>query len=129
MRIVHGYLLVFLGAGLGGSLRHLANQIALRIFGPGLPLGTVFVNILGSLFIGAIAGYFALRGHGQQQLQLFLATGILGGFTTFSAFSLEAALLWERGEPLNCLLFVGASVILSIAGVFAGLALGKWSAV
>jgi len=129
MRIVYGYLLVFLGAGLGGSLRHLANHITLRVFGPSLPLGTVFVNVLGSLCIGVIAGYFALRGHGQQHLQLFLTTGILGGFTTFSAFSLEAALLWERGQLLNCFVFVAVSVVLSIAGVFVGLALVKWSAV
>jgi len=128
MRVLYGYILVFLGAGVGGSARHLANQVTLRAFGPNLPVGTVFVNVVGSLCIGMLAGYFAFRGHGQQQLQLFLTTGVLGGFTTFSAFSLEAALLWERGQLLSCFVFVAVSVILSIAAVFAGLALARWSA-
>lgn len=123
MRATYGYLLVFLGAGLGGILRHTVNLTTTRLVGPDLPLGTLFVNVLGSLGVGAIAGYFALRGHGSQSLQLFLTTGILGGFTTFSAFALEAALLWERGQLLACVAFVVVSVLLSIAGVFAGLAL------
>lgn len=129
MRTVYGYLLVFLGAGLGGSLRHLANHATLRFIGPEMGVSTFFVNVVGSLSIGAIAGYFALRGQGSQLLPLFLTTGILGGFTTFSAFSLEAALLWERGQTLNCVAFVTASVILSIAAVFAGLFLVRWLAV
>ena len=88
------------------------------------------MNVLGSLSVGCIAGYFAVRGHGSQAVQLFLTTGILGGFTTFSAFSLEAALLWERGQVVSCVLFVLASVLLSIAGVFAGLSLIRsWHAV
>jgi len=86
-------------------------------------VSTLLVNVVGSLSLGAIAGNFALRGHASQALQLFLTTGILGGFTTFSAFSLEAALLWERGQVLGCVVFVCASVILSIAAVFAGLSL------
>lgn len=123
MRAIYGYLLVFLGAGLGGALRHTVNLTTARLVGPDLPLGTLLVNVLGSLCVGAIAGYFALRGQVSHNLQLFLTTGILGGFTTFSAFSLEAALLWERGQVLACTLFILASVLLSIAGVFAGLAL------
>jgi CrcB protein len=123
MRTIHGYILVFLGAGLGGTLRHALNLTSARLVGPDLPLGTLLVNILGSLGVGAIAGYFALRGQGPHGLQLFLTTGILGGFTTFSAFSLEAALLWERGQLLGCTMFILTSVLLSIAGVFAGLAL------
>jgi CrcB protein len=130
MRIVHGYLLVFLGAGVGGVLRHVANLVSARLVGPDLPLSTLLVNVLGSLSIGCIAGYFAVRGHGSQPVQLFLTTGILGGFTTFSAFSLEAALLWERGQVFSCILFVVSSVIFSIAGVFAGLSLIRsWHAV
>jgi CrcB protein len=123
VRTVYGYLFVFIGAGLGGALRHSANLAASRLFGPDLPLGTLVVNVLGSLSVGCIAGYFAVRGHGSQPVQLFLTTGILGGFTTFSAFSLEAALLWERGQMVSCAVFVLVSVMLSIVAVFAGLAL------
>jgi CrcB protein len=123
--MLQGYLLVFAGAGLGGVLRHSVNLASLRLLGPDLPAGTLAVNLVGSLAIGALAGYFALRGHGTQHLHLFLATGILGGFTTFSAFSLEAALLWERGQLLACAAYVLGSVVLSIAGVFAGLALSR----
>ena len=130
MRTVYGCLIVFIGAGLGGVLRHLTNLASLRLAGPDLPLSTFLVNVLGSLSVGCIAGYFAVRGHGSQALQLFLTTGILGGFTTFSAFSLEAALLWERGQVASCVLFVVASVMVSIAGVFAGLFLIRsWHAV
>ena len=120
---MYGYLLVFIGAGMGGALRHSFNQASTRLFGPDLPLSTLLVNVLGSFSIGCIGGYFAVRGHGSQSLQLFLTTGILGGYTTFSAFSLEAALLWERGQVASCFVFVLASVVVSIAAVFAGLAL------
>lgn len=123
VRAIYGSLLVFIGAGMGGALRHLFNVASARAFGPDLPLSTLVVNVLGSFSVGCIAGYFAVRGHGSQSLQLFLTTGILGGFTTFSAFSLEAALLWERGQVTSFFGFVLASVVLSIAAVFAGLAL------
>jgi len=129
MSTTYGYLLVFFGAGLGGVFRHFTNLVAQRALGPDLPVSTLVVNVVGSLTLGAMAGHFALRGHGSQALQLFLTTGVLGGFTTFSAFSLEAALLWERGQLLGCVVFVGASVILSIAAVFAGLSLVRWHGV
>lgn len=125
MRTAYGFLLVFIGAGLGGALRHTANLASARLIGPDLPVSTLFVNVVGSLSVGCIAGYFVVRGHSSQTLQLFLMTGILGGFTTFSAFSLEAALLWERGQVVACIAFVLASVLLSIGGVFAGLALAR----
>lgn len=79
MSTAYGYLLVFLGAGLGGALRHLTNLVTQRAVGPDLPVSTLVVNVLGSLILGAIAGHFAVRGHGSQALQLFLTTGILGG--------------------------------------------------
>ncbi|HXE82205.1 MAG TPA: fluoride efflux transporter CrcB [Gemmatimonadales bacterium] len=123
MKPIYGYVLVFAGAGIGGVLRHGVNLASVRLVGPDLPVSTLAVNVLGSLTIGLIAGYFATRGHATQHLQLFLTTGILGGFTTFSAFSLEAALLWERGQMAGFATFVLGSVLLSIAGVFAGLAL------
>jgi CrcB protein len=119
----YGYVLVFFGAGLGGMLRHAANRAAFRMVGPNLPAGTFAVNLFGSLAIGALAGYLALKGQASANLQLFVTTGVLGGFTTFSAFSLEAALFWQRGQLGYCVLYVMSSVVLSIAGVFAGLRL------
>ena len=123
MNPLMGYVVVFLGAGLGGMLRHSVNQVSPRIFGFDLPIGTLLINVTGSLLLGAIAGLFASRGHPSHNLQLFLTTGVLGGFTTFSAFSLEAALLWQRGQLVSCLLYVLASVGFAIVSVFAGLAL------
>ena len=117
------YLLVFVGGGLGASLRHLINVICARAFGTGFPWGTFIINITGSTVMGLIAGYLAFKGEASQPLRLFLMTGILGGYTTFSAYSLDAALLYERGELGIAALYVAGSVALSIAGLFAGLAL------
>jgi fluoride exporter len=115
------YLIVFLGAGFGGALRHGVNIAAARLLGTGFPFGTFAVNLLGSLAMGLIAEYFALRGDASQSWRLFLTTGILGGFTTFSAFSLDVALLWDRGQTGLALLYVAGSVLLAIAGLFLGL--------
>ncbi|MGJ7040416.1 CrcB protein [Shinella sp. BE166] len=120
------YLIVFLGAGIGGAGRHGVNVLSARLFGTGFPAGTLIINVLGCLVMGLIAGAFAFRGHLPQELRLFLTTGILGGFTTFSAFSLDAALLWERGEVGLAALYVGASVIFSLLAVAAGLALSRY---
>ncbi|MFD1703310.1 fluoride efflux transporter CrcB [Methylopila henanensis] len=117
-----GFLIVFLGAGLGGALRHGVNLAALRWTGAGFPVGTLAINVLGSFAIGAVAALFALRSELPQEWRLFLTTGVLGGFTTFSAFSLETAALYERGEAGAALAYVIASVVLSLAGVAAGLA-------
>jgi fluoride exporter len=119
------FLVVFLGAGLGGALRHGVNLACARACGTVFPWGTLVVNILGCFAMGAIAGWLAFRaGEGwSQPVRLFLTTGILGGFTTFSAFSLDAFLLWERGEVTLAAAYVGASVGLSVAGLVAGLGL------
>ncbi len=114
------YLVVFLGAGLGGALRHGTNQAA-RLLGLGFPFGTATVNIVGSLIMGLLAGYFALKGGAGQHWRLFFTTGILGGFTTFSAFSLDTVLLFERGQLGLASLYVLVSVGVSIAALFAGL--------
>jgi len=119
------YLIVFFGAGLGGAARHGVNVLSARLVGTGFPAGTLLVNALGCLLMGLIAGTFAFRGHLSQDVRLFLTTGVLGGFTTFSTFSLDAALLWERGETGLAVLYVGASLVLSLAGVAAGLALTR----
>jgi fluoride exporter len=118
-----GYLIVFLGGGLGAALRHGVNLAAARLFGMGFPYGTLIINVLGSLAMGLVAEYFALKVGLPQRWRLFLTTGILGGFTTFSAFSLEAALLYERGQIAGAAIYVVASVVLSIGALFAGLAI------
>lgn len=117
------YLLVFVGGGLGATLRHFVNMVCARAFGTGFPWGTFIINITGSTVMGLVAGYLAFKGEASQPFRLFLMTGILGGYTTFSAYSLDAALLYERGELAAAALYVGGSVALSIAGLFAGLAL------
>ena len=118
-------LIVFLGAGIGGALRHGVNVACARAYGIGFPWGTLTVNVVGSLVMGVLVGWLAFKaGHAWgQPLRLFLTTGILGGFTTFSAFSLDAVLLWERGDAVVALGYVAASVVLSIAGLVLGLAL------
>jgi fluoride exporter len=117
------YVIVFVGGGLGAALRHGINIGAARWLGAGFPFGTLFINITGSLVMGLIAGYFAFKGDASQGWRLFLTTGILGGYTTFSAFSLDAALLYERGEISMMAIYVLGSVVLSISGLFAGLAI------
>lgn len=118
-------LLVFFGAGIGGVLRHGVNFAAMRWPIVSFPYGTMAINILGSGLMGIVAGWFAFRaGEGTPQaLRLFLATGILGGFTTFSAFSLDAVLLWQKGEVAQAAFYVLGSVAVSFAALLAGLAI------
>ena len=117
------YLLVFLGGGLGSVLRHTVNVICPRFLGAHFPYHTFLINITGSTVMGLIAGYLAFKGDAAQSWRLFVMTGILGGYTTFSAFSLDTAVLYERGEIALVALYVLGSVVLSILGLFAGLAL------
>jgi CrcB protein len=117
------YLLVFVGGGLGATLRHLINVTCARFMGTGFPWGTFIINITGSTVMGLIAGYLAFKGEASQPWRLFMMTGVLGGYTTFSAYSLDAALLYERGELTLAAAYVIGSVVLSIAGLFGGLAL------
>ena len=115
--------MVFLGAGIGGAMRHGVNLASAKLFGLNFPFGTLIVNILGSLLMGMLAGYFLVRPGISQDLRLFLTTGILGGFTTFSAFSLDAALLIERNAYGLAAAYVAGSVVASIAALFVGFAL------
>jgi CrcB protein len=117
------YVLVFFGGGLGASLRHTVNMACARAFGTSFPWGTFVINITGSIVMGLIAGYLTFKGGASQHWRLFLMTGVLGGYTTFSAFSLDTALLYERGETGLALFYVLGSVVLAVAGLFAGLAL------
>ncbi len=116
------YLIVFLGAGIGGALRHLMNAVTMHLALPGF-VGTCVINVTGSFLIGAVIEYLALKGHLPSRWQLFLTTGILGGYTTFSTFSLETTLLVERGQYATAAGYVAVSVVLSIGATFAALAL------
>jgi CrcB protein len=115
------YALVFLGGGIGAALRHAVNLAAARL-GFAFPIGTLAVNVLGSVLMGVLVAWFALRTGIDQNVKLLLTTGLLGGFTTFSAFSLDSALLWERGAFAELALYAGGSVVLAVAGLFAGMA-------
>ena len=131
---LYGYIVVFFGAGIGGSLRHAVNR-AVFPFGWTFPWGTLGINVIGSFAMGLVAGWFAFRVDGGQhlrvatsdasgqQLRLFITTGLLGGFTTFSAFSLEAVLLWERGRAASAAAYAGSSVVLSLVALLMGVAL------
>lgn len=116
------YLIVFVGGGLGAALRHGVNRASLAYLGPGFPYGTLFVNVVGGLLMGVLAELFLVKGGGSQEFRLFLTTGLLGGFTTFSAFSLEAALMWQRSDYVPLAAYVAASLFLSIGALFLGMA-------
>jgi CrcB protein len=116
-------MIVFAGAGIGGALRHGVNVGAAKLFGYGFPFGTLIVNVIGSFLIGLLAGYFVFRPGISQDVRLFLTTGILGGFTTFSAFSLDSALLIERHAYALATVYVAGSVAASLVALFLGLAL------
>ena len=115
-------LLVALGGGAGAAARHLVGLASLRALGPTFPYGTLIVNVVGSLLMGLVIEWLARRG---APLRPMLATGFLGGFTTFSTFSLDAVALWERGEGAMAAGYVVGSVALGIGGLFAGLAIGR----
>lgn len=116
------YLIIFLGGGIGAALRHAVNRGALALLGPSFPFGILIVNVLGSFLMGVLVVALIVRGEGDQSMRLFLGTGILGGFTTFSAFSLDAGLMWQRGDYTALALYVIASVAVSIVALFAGMA-------
>jgi CrcB protein len=117
------FLIVALGSGIGGGLRHAVNVAAARVMGTSWPYGTFAVNVLGSFAMGLIAGYFALKGTASQRWVLFLTTGILGGFTTFSAFSLDVTLLFERGRLDAMATYLLGSVAMSVGALLLGLAI------
>ena len=117
-----GYVLVFIGGGVGAAARHAVNRVALTLVGPDYPAGTLIVNITGSIAMGMLAAWFAFRGETTTAAErLFLTTGVLGGFTTFSAFALDATLMWERHDVAAAAVYIGSSVVLSIAGLIGGM--------
>ena len=116
---------IFLGAGLGGVIRYGISMAGLRLVGADFPWATFVINVTGSFIMGMVAAWFVLRGadSGPPEWRLFLTTGVLGGYTTFSTFSLDAIYLWERGAHLGAAIYVLGSVGISLAALFAGLAL------
>ncbi len=116
-----GFLIVFIGGGVGSALRHGINVLCMR-FGSAFPYATAIENISGSIVMGLLAGYFAFKSDVlSQHVRLFLTTGILGGYTTFSTYSLDAMLLYERGEFGLAALYVIGSVALGVGGLAIGL--------
>ena len=118
-------ILVAAGGAIGAALRHLVNLASLRLAGPGFPWGTMAVNVAGCFAMGVFVELLARRFNASNELRLFIATGVLGGFTTFSAFSLDFAVLWERGAALPALAYAITSVVGSILALFLGLWLAR----
>lgn len=122
---MHHLFLVMLGGAIGAGARHLVGRAALALWGPGFPVGTLAVNVIGGLAMGLLAGWLATRASGDEALRYLLGVGVLGGFTTFSAFSLETVLMIERGEMTTALFYILASVVLSVGALFAGLQVSR----
>ena len=117
---------VALGGAIGASLRFGIGAWTLRVFGPGFPVGTMVVNVVGSLAMGLAAVAMLHRFPGTWGAYApFVMTGVLGGFTTFSAFSLDALNLIESGRLSNAIFYVAGSVVLSIGALFVGLSIGR----
>ena len=121
--MIQTLLHVALGGAIGASGRYLTGVAATRVFGTGFPWGTLIVNVVGSFLMGVIV--VALAHLSATRFGPFLMTGVLGGFTTFSAFSLDAVTLWERGAVLPAVAYLAGSVILSLAALVAGLLLAR----
>ncbi len=119
-------LQVALGGAIGASARYLSGAAILRAFGSGFPYGTMFVNIVGSFLMGLLAIWLMERMDGSfSRYAPFLMTGVLGGFTTFSAYSLDALYLMERGRYMSASIYMGGSVVLAIAALFLGMTLAR----
>jgi CrcB protein len=125
---MNAILLVASGGAIGSVARYLVGAGMARAFGVSFPYGTLAVNVIGGFLMGLFIELLARRFEGSPELRLFIAIGILGGFTTFSSFSLDVVVLWERGELATALFYVLASVILSIGAVFFGLWLARIAA-
>lgn len=118
-------LYVALGGAIGALLRYQASRGITRLLGPqvvtAFPWATLAVNVVGSLVMGLLAGYLARQGQGGDQLRLFIGVGVLGGFTTFSSFSLELMMLIERGQPFQALTYALVSVLAGLTALYIGL--------
>ncbi len=121
------FVLVLVGGGVGAVLRHAVNLLFASTLGTSYPWATLFINVSGSLLMGVVVEFAALKADMPPGLRLFLTTGILGGYTTFSTFALEAGLLHSRGETLVAIAYVAASAALGVGALFAGMALVRAS--
>jgi len=123
---MNNILLIAMGGALGAVSRHLTGQALLRAIGPDWPYGTFAVNVIGGLILGGFIGWLAQAGRADaNELRAFIAVGMLGGFTTFSAFSLDVVVMIERRAFGDAFFYVTASVILSILALFAGLLIAR----
>ena len=118
-------LLAACGGAIGAVGRYLVGVGAARAFGINFPWGTLIVNVLGSFAMGILIGFLALRLTGSESLRIFLAVGVLGGFTTFSAFSMDVVYLIERKALGTSFLYAGSSVVFSVVAMFLGLYLAR----
>jgi fluoride exporter len=118
-------LLATFGGAIGSGARHLVNVAVTRAYGPHFPWATLTVNIVGSFLMGFVVDMILRRFGGSVEMRTFLATGILGGFTTFSAFSLDISTLLGRGDSATAIGYIIGSVVLSLLALYAGLALSK----
>jgi len=118
-------LLAAAGGALGAAARYLVGIGAGRMFGHGFPWGTLSVNVLGSLIMGLLIGAWALRFNAPQEIRVFMATGVLGGFTTFSAFSLDFVTLYERKDYSAAFTYLLSSVGISVLALFIGLYISR----
>jgi CrcB protein len=120
------FFYVFMGGGVGSLARYLVGMQTLRAFGPSWPYGTFTVNLVGGFLMGLLVGFLAHRGGGdQERWRVMLGVGVLGGFTTFSAFSLETALMIERRDYGQALAYIGASVVFAVGALFIGLMIAR----
>ena len=119
------FLIVALGGAAGASLRHFVGMLALRSFGSGFPYGTLICNVAGSFMMGLLIELLAIRFNASTEVRLLLTTGLLGGFTTFSTFSLDVVVLTERGQMGMALFYVAVSLAGSIVALFAGLSAAR----
>ena len=117
-------ILVMLGGAIGAGFRYGVGTLALRQLGPSFPWGTWVANLSGGLLVGLLAAFLIGQGDPAEPLRLFLAVGVLGGFTTFSAFSLEAVQMIQRGEAA----LAGAYIVSSVAGSLLMTFVGLWAA-
>lgn len=121
--MIQTLLFVALGGALGSALRYLVNITLPRLMGHGFPYATMTVNVVGSFLMGVLVVVLAMKG--GNRFAPFLMTGVLGGFTTFSAFSLDAATLWKAGEVTMAAGYVIGTVVLGLAALFAGMAFAR----